>query len=104
MLHYTAGAGGYRYAMPSEHAEWNEDNDSDSDLEYLAEVAAADFHSERDGWEGVWPRTITLYDGKTGPELARFTVEREYEPTFSAERDRPAMSAGDAKGASDDQG
>lgn len=97
-LHYTAGAGGYRYAMPPEHAEWDSDNDSDSDLEYLAEVAAADFHSERDGWEGVWPRTITLYDGKTGPELARFTVEREYEPSFSAELVRAALSAGETKG------
>lgn len=83
IIHYTAYDGGYRYAMESKQAaDW----DGESDLEFIAEEAAADFHSEHDGWEGVWPRTITLYDGKEGAELGRFTVEREYEPSFSAQR------------------
>jgi hypothetical protein len=81
-IYYTAHDGGYRYALKDKQvADW----DSESDLEFIAEEAAADFHSEHDGWEGNWPRTITLYDGKEGPELARFTVEREYEPSFSAQ-------------------
>ena len=85
-VHYTTYEDGYRYCILSEpvadiYSEW--------DLESLAEKAAADFHSERDGWEGQWPRTITLYAGKDGPELGRFTVEREYEPSFSAQRATP---------------
>lgn len=82
-IHYTAHNGGYRYALQSKQAaDW----DSESDLEFIAEEAAADFHSEHDGWEGNWPRTITLYDGKDGPALGQFTVDREYEPSFSAQR------------------
>jgi len=83
-IHYTARPDGYRYKLPGERANWDADCDSDADLEFLAEEAAADFHSEHDGWESAWPLTITLYDGKDGPELGQFTVDREYEPSFHA--------------------
>lgn len=81
-VHYAGYEDGFRYALTSELAS---DLDSGGDLEWLAEEAAADFHSNHDGWEGAWPRTITLYGSKTGPELGRFTVDREYEPSFSAQ-------------------
>lgn len=83
LIHYSAYEDGFRYALSSKLAS---DWDSGGDLEFLAEEAAADFHSEHDGWEGVWPRTITLYDGKDGAELGQFTVERECEPSFNAQR------------------
>lgn len=86
-IHYTARDGEYRYELVSPHAAYMDgDCADDADLEFLAEEAAADFHSEHDGWESSWPLTITLYDGKDGPELGRFIVEREYEPSFSAQR------------------
>jgi hypothetical protein len=86
-IHYTARDDGYRYKLPSKHAaDWNGECDSDADLEFLAEEAAADFHNEHDGWESGWALTITLYDGKEGPAIATFTVEREYEPSFMAQR------------------
>jgi len=92
-IHYTVRDGGYRYELTSKHAaNWDRDCDSDADLEFLAEEAAADFHSEHDGWESSWPLTITLYDGKEGPELGRFAVEREYEPLFSAQSIAPASN------------
>jgi hypothetical protein len=92
-IHYTAHEGGYRYELPSKlAAHWSSDCASDADLEFLAEEAAADFHSEHDGWESQWPLTITLYDGKTGPELGKFSVEREYEPSFSAQVSPPALN------------
>ena len=50
----------------------------------LAEQCAKDWHSNCDGWEGVWPRVFALYRDTTGPAFARFQVDREYEPSFSA--------------------
>ena len=50
----------------------------------LAEQCAEDWHRNKDGWEGEWPRVFSLYRDKTGPAFASFEVEREYEPHFSA--------------------
>lgn len=55
------------------------------DGEMLAEEAAADYHSEHDGWEAKWPLTINIHDGDGGPVVASFSVDREYEPVFSAQ-------------------
>jgi hypothetical protein len=98
-IYYTARDGGSRYELVSPHAAYMDgDCADDADLEFLAEEAAADFHSEHDGWESTWPLTITLYDGKDGPELGRFTVEREYQPAFSAQRATASQEAAEQKG------
>lgn len=66
----------------------NLDGDYDIEDEYNCEVAAElcakHWHDERDGLEGEWPRVFSLYRDKTGPAFARFEVQREYEPQFSA--------------------
>lgn len=56
----------------------------DDTHEDIAEMCAQDWHTEKDGWEGEWPRVFSLYRDKTGPAFARFEVQREYEPQFSA--------------------
>lgn len=50
----------------------------------IAEQCADDWHCNHDGWEASWPRVFSLYRDKTGPSFASFTIEREYEPCFSA--------------------
>ena len=60
----------------------NDDSWNDS----IAEQCAADWHDNKDGWEGEWPRVFSLYRDKTGPAFARFEVGREYTPEFSATR------------------
>ncbi len=54
------------------------------DAENLAQECAEDYHSNHDGWEASWPLTFALYASKDGPEVGRFEVEREMEPTFMA--------------------
>lgn len=46
----------------------------------MADELAADYHDNHDGWEASWPSELRIY--KRGEEVARFEVEREYEPTF----------------------
>ncbi len=56
------------------------------DVEDAAEQYADYFHSNRDGWENTWPVNFVVHDG------ARYhlvTVDREYDPTFSAWRPVP---------------
>lgn len=48
----------------------------------VATDLAEDFHSSHDGWEASWPLQIRIYEGEK--EVARFSVEREYEPSFLA--------------------
>jgi hypothetical protein len=49
-------------------------------------AAAEDLHDEHDGWEASWPVTIILFVSETGPEAARFLVDREARPVFTAAR------------------
>lgn len=65
-----------------------------AEQEEIAELCAADFHSNHDGWECRWPRQFTLYASDVGPALAVFDVDREAEPVFYAS---PAPLAADAK-------
>jgi hypothetical protein len=53
------------------------------DVESLAEDAAADFHSEHDGWECTWPITFAIFS-KDDVFIANVTVERDVEPVFNA--------------------
>lgn len=53
------------------------------DLEWLAEDAANDYHSNHDGWEASWPVKFAIFDGDT--VLGKFEIELEFQPSFSAE-------------------
>lgn len=49
---------------------------------------AADFRNNHDGWECTWPLEFRIYED--GTEVARFDVECELEPSFSAySKDHP---------------
>ncbi|MCP4526758.1 MAG: hypothetical protein GY833_12750 [Aestuariibacter sp.] len=50
--------------------------------QYVAEAAAEHYH-DNDGHEASWPCTVQIFDA-TGVSRGIFTVEREYEPIFSA--------------------
>jgi hypothetical protein len=54
----------------------------DRDWSMIVDELADDFHSNHDGWEASWPLQIRIYE--RGQEVARFEVEREYEPSFIA--------------------
>ncbi|QHJ77744.1 MAG: hypothetical protein [Bacteriophage sp.] len=54
------------------------------ELDLLAELIAEDYYDEYDGWEDNWPIRITII--KDGQEIATFSVNKEYEPVFSASR------------------
>lgn len=63
-------------------ADYDLTDDSWNDT--IAEECAKDWHANKDGWEGSWPRVFSVYRQPTGPAFARFEVALEYEPTFSA--------------------
>lgn len=69
----------YVIDLPYEH-------DIEDDFEFAAESAAQDFHNERDGFEGDWPKTVELFTME-GQPIGKFMVDREYEPTFSATKE-----------------
>ena len=54
-----------------------------TEAEEFSEEAARDFYHNRDGWESKWPLEFTVIDDD-GLEH-RFSVEMEFEPTFSAD-------------------
>lgn len=95
-IHYAVYENGYRHELPGQ-ADYDAEYHTGGGLEFVAEEAAADYHSNHDGWESQWPQTIRLYDGKTGPEIGRFTVEREYEPSFSANKVADPVGAHERK-------
>ncbi|WP_033470986.1 hypothetical protein [Bordetella bronchiseptica] len=49
-----------------------------------AEACAEDFFHNHDGFEANWPLTLAILDGFTGPEIGRWEVHLEYEPSFAA--------------------
>ena len=50
---------------------------------YIAEEAAKQYHQNHDGWEATWPLDFEIFL-ENGESLGIYTVEREYEPFFSA--------------------
>lgn len=50
----------------------------------LAEECARDYYRDHDGWESDWPLVIALHESEDGPEIARYRVELELEPSFLA--------------------
>jgi hypothetical protein len=83
-LWYSVGRDGEcRYQLPtfactgwSRLSEWARRD--------LAVDVAEDYHSNHDGWESRWPLDIDLYETEDGPIVARYEVERESVPSFSA--------------------
>jgi hypothetical protein len=59
---------------------------NDFDLEILARDCADDYHYHHDGLKSDWPLIIALFATEDGPELARFSVDREAVPAFNATR------------------
>lgn len=54
----------------------------DNGAQWAATDAAERYYHEHDGRESRWPLTFALFASEDGPELARVTVECEYEPSF----------------------
>lgn len=52
------------------------------ELEYLAEAAAGDYHSNHDGWEADWPLRFAIF--KDDILLGKCEVYLEFSPSFSA--------------------
>jgi len=52
------------------------------ELQYVAQAAAHDFHSNHDGGDWLWPLQFVIAD-ESG-ELGTFSVKRYFSPTFSA--------------------
>lgn len=76
-----------RYSFPKGQKLYGESWD------LIADELAEDYHVNHDGWEATWPLQLRIY--KDDIEVARFTVEREYEPRFTAwEIDLPVSPAG----------
>lgn len=50
----------------------------------IAAICAKDYETEHDDWESAWPLEFALYETEDGPEVARLSVECDYEPVFSA--------------------
>ena len=57
---------------------------SHRDRGFVAEECADQYFAECDGWDDTWPLVFVLFETEEGPEVARFTVEREDVPTFNA--------------------
>lgn len=55
------------------------------DASDAAELAAEDFHANRDGYEWHWPLEFRIWSD-AGEVLGRFSVERDFNPQFSAAR------------------
>lgn len=84
----------FMYAIDGDSPEdgWELDSAWDGENPVsMAEEAAADYHSNHDGWEASWPVEITLYR-MDGSEIGRYKVEREAEPVFYAKptADKPS--------------
>lgn len=74
----------YKYSVESdEKFEFNSSFDLSYDPEYIAELAAEDYHSCHDGWESSWPLPFTIFDN-CGILLGKYEVDREAVPSFSA--------------------
>jgi hypothetical protein len=62
-----------------------------TDIDYIkaagsdvAEEVAQQHHYTDVGAADDWPITVILYQGQDGPEVARFEVDREFQPAFTA--------------------
>ena len=79
--YYSVNDSQYVQEFESE-CDWN--IQSEIDQEMMAAECAADHHENHDGWESSWPLVISLHDPATKQVIVRLSVEREFDPTFSA--------------------
>ena len=79
----------YRFNVPDrmgpEEDHEFKSNFSDDDGDWLAEVAAENYHQKHDGWESSWPITFIIRR-EDGSEIGRYEVERETVPQISARK------------------
>jgi hypothetical protein len=74
-ISYTVGDNGDdKYELDT---NWANDN-----IDYMADDAAKDFHSNHDGWESSWPLDFEIFIEDVSQGVYR--VERENSPTFSS--------------------
>lgn len=72
---YTVGDNGDdKYELET---SWNENH-----IDYMADEAAEDFHSNHDGWESFWPLNFEIFIEDVSQGI--YKVERENSPTFSS--------------------
>ena len=82
----------YKYSRPEQDetvenatefkSGWPNDGD-EFHAQWIAEDAAQDDWDCRDGWEASWPQVFDIYTD-SGVLIGRFSVERDYAPSFSA--------------------
>jgi hypothetical protein len=69
-----------QYKLDMDGSAWDMRKERDQII--LAEsVASAWFRNG--GFEASWPVEFALYETEDGPELARFDVDMEFEPSFA---------------------
>lgn len=61
-----------------------------TDVEKAAELYAAYFHSQRDGWESTWPIEFVVHDPIANTYVV-IEVERETVPEFHASKPRTLL-------------
>ncbi|WP_089177289.1 hypothetical protein [Bosea sp. AS-1] len=82
MPKYQYSAGDHPdYHQPHSWCDAHEIKHFADDLEFVAEQCAENYH-DNGGYEDRWPVEFRIYTN--GTEVARFNIEREYEPSFCA--------------------
>lgn len=59
---------------------------SDSNVDVLISLCASDYYHHHDGWEARWPLIFGIRLDEGGPVVARFEVDREAVPQFTAKQ------------------
>lgn len=91
----------YQYTVDDDDKCDIESRYDEEDVEYIAECAAEDYHSNHDGWESEWPIEFEIFlDDKS---IGKFLVEREYSPSFSATEIKPEAIQAEQKGKQDER-
>lgn len=82
----------YLYRRPEtmdvEDSHSLESNFSDGNGKWLAEAAAEDYHRKHDGWESTWPIEFIIMR-TDGSVIGKYSVDREYDPSFHATEVHP---------------
>lgn len=81
MPHYQYSAGDHPdYHAPDSRTDFPSNQPTyNKDWQLVATDLAEDYHANG-GWESRWPVQFRIYEDAM--EVARFEVEREYDPSF----------------------
>lgn len=85
IIQYSVDGADIKHANYLDPIDVDEDAD-EFEYEMLAQMAAADYWENHDGWESHWPLNIELF--VDGSSVGVFEVVAEMEPTFSASKNR----------------